>query len=325
MPDPPAADRDLAGAAAAVVSRTLGWRPVRVVSLAGGFSSAVLRAEPADGGSPVVVRFPGVGKPAVGREALLADMIGGTVPLPSVLFADAEGRVAGRPCLITAWADGRTAEEVLSGGDADDGFELGRALGATLGAIGRYRFSSGGMLDERLERTGEAWFVDTAAETVAFMRTWLEPGGDVRPVLGDEAADTWLRRISEAAPALDGVNGARSLVHSDYNPKNVLVRSVGAGWEVTAVLDWEFAFSGSPLADVGNLLRFTDAYPPRFAEGVEAGLRAAGVELPPGWRTIAVLLDCVAQADLMARGGRAHPIAGKVRESVLRRIAGGGF
>jgi aminoglycoside phosphotransferase (APT) family kinase protein len=200
-----------------------------VTPLRGGFSSAVLRAEPGDG-PPVVVRFPGLGAAAVGREALLAERRAVAVPVPNVLFADPDGDAVGRPCLITAWADGRAASELLAEGDAGDGLELGRALGAALGAIGRLQFSRGGLLDERLKPFGDQWFVDTPAETVGFMRVWLEPGGDVRPALGDEAAAMWLSRIMEAAPALRAADGARSLVHSDYNPKNVIVRRSQDGW-----------------------------------------------------------------------------------------------
>jgi fructokinase len=323
--DVPVVDPQLAEVTAAVVHHALGWRPARVTSLAGGFSSAVLLADPGDGGPPVVVRYPGVGAAAVAREALLATRLAGMVPVPEVLVADPAGDAVGRPCLITAWAGGCAAAEVLAGDGAGDGFELGRALGRTLGVIGTVRFGRGGLLDERLEPFGDPWFVDTAAETVAFMREWLDPGGDVRPVLGAEAADTWLSRIAEAAPGLGAVDGARSLVHSDYNPKNVMVREAEDGWQVTAVLDWEFAFAGSPLADAGNLLRFADGYPPRFGAGVEDGLRASGAELPAGWRTIALLLDCVAQADLMSRRGPEDALGGAVRALVLRRLATGGF
>jgi aminoglycoside phosphotransferase (APT) family kinase protein len=321
----PQPDPELAQAAATVVSHALGWRPDGVVRLAGGFSNAVVRADAGGGPPPVVVRFPGLGAPAVRRETLLAERLAGTVPVPEVLFADPDDNVAGRPCLITAWADGCAASEVLAEGGAGDGFQLGLALGATLGAVGRLQFARGGLLDERLEPSCDAWFVDTAAETVGFMRVWLEPGGDVRPALGPEAADAWLSRIAEAAPALRAVDGARSLVHSDYNPKNLMVRRGSRGWQVTAVLDWEYAFAGSPLADAGNLLRFADTYPPRFAAGVEEGLMSAGVDLAPDWRMIAGLLDCVAQADLIARRGPDDALGRRVRDLVLRRLAAGGF
>ena len=325
MPAGRQTDPELAVAAAAVVSRALGWRPDGVVRLAGGFSSAVLRADPGSGRPPVVVRFPGLGAPAVRREALLAELLSGKVPVPEVLFSDVDGDLVGRPCLITAWADGRAASEVLGDGDAGDGFQLGRAFGATLGAVGRLQFARGGLLDERLEPSGDPWFVDTAAETVGFMRLWLEEGGDVRAVLGPEAADSWLSRIAEAAPTLRAVDGARSLVHSDYNPKNVMVRRRQGGWRVSAVLDWEYAFAGSLLADVGNLLRFADSYPPQFAAGVEKELASAGVDLPADWRIIALLLDCVAQADLIARRGPDDQLAQQVQALVLRRLAAGGF
>ena len=47
-----------------------------------------------------------------------------------------------------------------------------------------------------------------------------------------------------------------ALVHSDYNTKNLLAaRDERGEWHIT-VLDWEFAFAGSPMMDLGNFLRF---------------------------------------------------------------------
>ena len=57
---------------------------------------------------------------------------------------------------------------------------------------------------------------------------------------------------------LDGI-GRTCLVHSDLNPKNVLVDP--GSLEVTGLLDWEFAHAGLPGTDLGNLLRF-DRQPP---------------------------------------------------------------
>jgi aminoglycoside phosphotransferase (APT) family kinase protein len=68
---------------------------------------------------------------------------------------------------------------------------------------------------------------------------------------------------------------------------------------VVAVLDWEFAFSGPPLFDVGNMLR--DPRPPAFAEAFVAGYRDAGGELPPGWRRLARALDLFSLADFLTR------------------------
>ena len=44
------------------------------------------------------------------------------------------------------------------------------------------------------------------------------------------------------------------LVHGDFNVKNLLLDP--GNWQVTALLDWEFAHAGTPFTDLGNLLRF---------------------------------------------------------------------
>jgi hypothetical protein len=67
------------------------------------------------------------------------------------------------------------------------------------------------------------------------------------------------------------------------------------------VLDWEFAFSGSPLVDVGNMLRFREEQPDGFAAGFIAGYREAGGLLPPGWPEISEALDLCALADFLTR------------------------
>ena len=64
-----------------------------------------------------------------------------------------------------------------------------------------------------------------------------------------------------------------ALVHADFNPKNLLVDPATGG--VTGVLDWEFAYAGAPLGDLGNLLRFeTDPVFAAAAAGHVRGPRA---------------------------------------------------
>ena len=68
---------------------------------------------------------------------------------------------------------------------------------------------------------------------------------------------------AEAQDLLDTVE-RRCLVHSDLNPKNLLLDPESL--EVTGVLDWEFAHAGHPATDLGNLLRFDRS--PAYVEGV---------------------------------------------------------
>ena len=46
------------------------------------------------------------------------------------------------------------------------------------------------------------------------------------------------------------------LVHGDFGAANILVRQVQGAWQVAAVIDWEFAFAGTPLFDLGHFLRY---------------------------------------------------------------------
>jgi aminoglycoside phosphotransferase (APT) family kinase protein len=55
---------------------------------------------------------------------------------------------------------------------------------------------------------------------------------------------SWADRLAESQQA-------PCLVHGDLGKQNLLVRREQGQWRVAAVLDWELAVSGSPLADVG--------------------------------------------------------------------------
>ena len=79
--------------------------------------------------------------------------------------------------------------------------------------------------------------------------------------------------------------------------------------------DWEFAYSGSPLADLGNVLRFGET---AFTNGVLAGFGP----LPACWRETARALDLFSVAEFLTRAPR-EPIAGDIRAAIRRMVAGG--
>ena len=87
------------------------------------------------------------------------------------------------------------------------------------------------------------------------------------------------------------------LVHSDLNPKNLLLDPDTL--EVTGVLDWEFAHAGHPFTDLGNLLRFD-----RDPGVVDAVLGAYGTRRGTArsrHATLARAADLWALVDLAAR------------------------
>jgi aminoglycoside phosphotransferase (APT) family kinase protein len=116
-----------------------------------------------------------------------------------------------------------------------------------------------------------------------------KPGGFVeRQVQG--WADRWTRARTDDSPGMDHVvqwlvdrrpvSAVPTLVHNDYKLDNVML-SAGSVDRIEAVLDWEMATVGDPLADVGLTLCY-------WAWADAPQLRARGgpsLKSQPGWYT----------------------------------------
>jgi len=121
------------------------------------------------------------------------------------------------------------------------------------------------------------------------------------------------------APPLASLEPEVRLVHGDFNKRNALVRCDSGRWMVAAVLDWEFAVSVSPLADVGNFLRYERTARP-LAAHFSAGFREAGGELPEDWRRLARTIDLVALCESLTRDQPPDDITPELVELVRATI-----
>ena len=278
--------------------------------LGGGYRNRNTRLDLDDGESVVLRQYEvDAASRICAVEAALLKRLRGVAPVPPLIAADPDGSAAGQPVLLTEFVPGTPLAAALAG--PGDHAGLGRAAGRALAAIGTVSFASGGFfIDGTLEPSAEeltgglAEFVDTSLAA-----------GPAPDVLSPAELDG-LRALAAAdEPFAARAAGASQLVHSDFNPKNLLVAADGS---VSAVLDWEFAFSGSPLHDVGNMLRF--GRPPGFADGFIAGFADGGGVLPPDWRRISAALDLFALADLLTRPAD-HPYFGRAVTAVRARLA----
>jgi fructokinase len=296
-----------------------GQQVMHAKRLSGGYSNDNLLIETGAGRRLVLRRYGRASSCAV--EAALAARLAGVVPVPAVVAADPDGTGAGEPVLLSEFADGILLSHALADGTGQHAGQLGRAAGSALAAIAAVRFDAGGFFtgadlvpcqDASGLPGGLPEFVDRclASGSASHLLSPAEQGG--------------LRELARrSAPSLTAVAGACQLVHSDYNPKNLLVAQAAGSWSVTAVLDWEFAFSGSPLTDIGNMLRFRHEIPAGFADAFIAGYRAAGGELPPGWRQISEALDLYALADFLTRPPE-HEFAARAVAVITGRLAAAG-
>ncbi len=277
--------------------------------LAGGHSGRTFASEL--GGERAVVRIYPPGDPrgpdAPEVDAAVLRLVRGLLPVPQVLDVRREDADSGQPgLLVTSWMPGERGDEVVKGLDESGLERFGLAMGRAAATLaGMPMLSPGPFVDAAL---GVGGFPD------ADLPEWVQ----TRLTAWSSADRARLIEVADAAQdLLDGV-GRTCLVHSDLNPKNVLVDP--GSLELTAVLDWEYAHAGHPWTDVGNLVRF-ERHPAYVDAVLEAwtALRGGSIDV---LREGARAADLWALVDLASRAG-ANPVADRA-EVLLRAIAESG-
>jgi aminoglycoside phosphotransferase (APT) family kinase protein len=189
---------------------------------------------------------------------------------------------------VLSWVEGERLSDLLVTGDAETIGASAFAAGRVLASIHTVRFAHGGFLGSDL------------AVRVPFGKGGWEAGitgwaieGQGRRWLGEERATRLAKLVHDQRDEVASDPSPPTLLHADYNGKNLLMRQDGQGWAVAAVLDWEFAFAGSPLFDLGIFLRADADLAPSYADEFGRGYQANGGTLPPNWRRISKLLDLI--------------------------------
>ena len=280
--------------------------------LAGGLCNANLKVIFDSPHEPVVLRLYKHDPAAYGKEIALLRLVRPTVPVPEVIYAqdEAPGDMAGvGPYALIEYVDGITFRQLLKTKDLQAIQETSSEIGKTLAAIGRYQFPGPGLISVSARVTGKA-------DHKLQVRSYIE-GRDPIPRVIDSylASEKLQRRIGAAlarrihdfvwswAPRLpqldDGPDLVQSLVHNDLDQGNILVRQVEGKWVVAAVLDWEFAFSGSPLIDVAHFLRYERSASPLREPYFSRAFVEHGGRLPEDWRQVIRVIDLTGLCDTL--------------------------
>jgi Ser/Thr protein kinase RdoA (MazF antagonist) len=263
--------------------------------LVGGFSGETFVAEAA--GERTVVRVYGPrsearrGPAAAEVDAAVLRLVRGLLPVPEVLEVRRPDVTAGTPgLLVTSFLPGVRLDELLPGLDAPGRLRVGTGLGVLLGRLAMMPMPRPGLFvdgDLRVDPLPAGGLVDfvVAHRSGTALAQWPADAYDALLAIADRAEDL--------LAALDRT----CLVHSDLNPKNLLVDPETL--DITGVLDWEFAHAGWPVTDLGNLLRFERE--PVFAGAVLDGYRGYVVDARENLLDLARAADLFALVDLAAR------------------------
>ncbi len=286
-------------AIAAALAPLGGAQRVREATLlGGGFSNTNYRVDRGGLDAPVVLRLYAGGAEVCRKETALLLRLRGRVPVPAVLHAAPDGGAIGVPYAVLAWVDGVSMSVILQGGEEEAITQCAEAAGRTLAAIHTMTFPAAGFFGPDL----------VVAQPMSEEYSWrgyltaCVEAPDATQRLGADLAHHLKRLVEDDAAEMDAASAPAILVHGDYQGKNLLMRRVADAWQVAGVLDWEFAFAGSPLFDLGILLRHADTLPAEYGAAVARGYAAAGGTLPEEWLRRARLNDLVNLCEFLLDG-----------------------
>lgn len=279
--------------------------------LAGGWSGETFLAEVA-GGRQVVRIYAGAqghrGAQASEVDAALLSLVRGLLPVPDVLEVRRRDDVADLPALlVTSYLPGERGDLLLPRLDDAKLALMGERVGEVVAVLSGMPMLRGGPFVDGDLTVGRFEGPDGLPE-------WVD--------LHEPALDQWtldelegLRVVAgESQGLLDSVRRI-CLVHSDLNPKNLLIDP--GTLEITGVLDWEFAHAGHPFVDLGNVLRF-DRHP-AYVEAVLDRYAARLGTSAEDASALARAADLWALVELAGRRGQ-NPVAAAA-DDLLRGIA----
>lgn len=247
-PEDDPAGIDVAAATAWLAEHVGTTGPLRFTRLAGGHSNLTYRIDDA-AGRAVVLRRPPLGEllPTahdMGREHRLISALGPTdVPVPPALAHCTGADVIGAPFYVMGHVDGAVlhgaAEAMATFGEGPDADAARAGVGADfIEVLARLH-----AVDPDVVGLGD---LSRKEDYIARqLRTWWRQYEASRT---DD--DPTLGRIHDWLAANIPSQGPARIVHGDYRLGNTIC----ADGRIAAVLDWEIATLGDPLADVGYVL-----------------------------------------------------------------------
>jgi fructokinase len=260
----------------------------KLTNLQGGFSHLNTKFT-LEGGETFILRLKDEEKNRLQFEKQISSHLEGKVPAPQVVF---QGESKGNHFLITRYLEGSSLDEVWDQFSSEELLALCFEFGECLSRIHQTTFDQFGFFanEVKVNQGFDDFYLESLKVTKEMFKS--SPHSFEKDVIE-------LIRKNEDLYRLHSQQA--QLCHCDFNSKNILVHQVSGEWRLKAVLDWEFAMSGSGVMDFGNFLRFDYLMPPDVSDSLSNGYLKAGGKLNEGWRKAAALMDLVALVELLTR------------------------
>jgi aminoglycoside phosphotransferase (APT) family kinase protein len=211
------------------------------------------------GGERTVVRIYGRswerrGDAAAEIDAAVLRLVRGLLPVPDVIEVRRGNADNGLPpLLVSSFVEGARLDELFPKLSEKKLRTVARNVGVIASRLAQMPMLSTGAFVDGSLRIGSlgpntqtlSEFVDAKIERAPALRAWAAE--DIEALRGYALYSQGL--LSDVT--------RRTLVHGDFQPKNLLVdpRSL----DIVAVVDWEMAHAGLPLSDLGSVLRYSES------------------------------------------------------------------
>lgn len=258
--------------------------------ISGGCANLNIKFNCANNPVPLILRVYLRDKDAAYREQKLSALVKDCIPVPEVYFVGDEDvyRFA-----IAEYKQGTTLRELLLSGKIENIQHIMVEVGSVLAKIQTYRFFQSGFFDNNLHIS------DSIKQKfyMAFVEKCLKHPTTISKISKENIKKIYIH-LGKFHFLFPDAN-QNHLVHADFDPANILVKHIQGEWKISAILDWEFAFSGSTLCDVANMLRYAHHMPPEYEKAFLHGLQNGGVQLPESWRISVFLLNLLSLLDCL--------------------------
>jgi aminoglycoside phosphotransferase (APT) family kinase protein len=233
------------------------------------------------------------------REQKLAQLLKNIIPVPLIYFI---GNVEGHQFAIMEFITGITLRDLLLNGTHFDLYSVMHEVGTMLAKLTHIPFAYTGFFDKNLNVLPHT----LPDDCLTYDKECLAQEAVIMSLPSSTISNIH-KALNQYAYAFPDM-ATKHLVHGDFDPANILVNTMHDEWKITAILDWEFAFSGSVLWDVANMLRYAHKMPLEFQEGFLQGLTEQGVTLPKNWPVTVNILNLSCLLDSLTRTNpKTHP------------------
>lgn len=265
----------------------------------GGLANTNYKLELSKQSQPILLRLFVRNSKNYKKEFAISQLVRGWVKVANFLYVAPSNPLTGNSYAILEWIDGVLLDSVVQSVSQEELVQIGKAVGCELAKIHCFKFERTGLFDDDLQVTRPISI--NSQGFLSFIHEALIDGIGYQR-LGGEFTEQFWNFAQAKAYILDEINTyTPCLVHSDYGGSNILIRRTEEEWVVSGILDWEFAYSGSTLADIGHILRSPLGLMNQFEQSLIYGFVENDGFLPVNWKVMSKLLDLLAWVEFLNR------------------------